>query len=70
MSGNNESSLGLEDSAQNVAVIANMIDLATESIGQISPDYIEVGNDWQAKRDMSEAIGANILTAIIKQAGV
>lgn len=62
--------LTLEVDAANLAAVANMIDLATETICRISPEYIEVGNDWQAKRDISEAIGANILTAIIKQAGV
>lgn len=59
-----------ESDAQNLSTIANMIDLSTETLCRVSPDYVEVGNDWKAKRDMAEAIGANILTAILKQAGV
>ena len=59
-----------ESDAQNLSTIANMIDLSTETLCRVSPDYIEVGNDWNAKRDMAEAIAANILTAILKQAGV
>lgn len=69
MTVNNEQ-LVAECDAQNLATIANMIDLSTETLCRISSDYVEVGNDWKAKRDMSEAIGANILTAILKQAGV
>lgn len=56
--------------AQNVAVIANMIDLSTETVCKISDDYIDVGNEWKAKREVADAIGANLLTAILKQAGV
>lgn len=65
-----ETGKALDESAKNLTIIANMIDLGAETIMQISPDYIDVGNDWAAKRDMAEAIGANILTAIVKQAGV
>lgn len=60
----------IQNDAQNLTAIANMIDLGAEVICRINPEYIEVGNDWSAKRDMAEAIGANILTAIIKEAGV
>ena len=62
--------LAVQTDAENLAAVANMIDLATETICRVSPEYIEVGNDWNAKRDIAEAIGANILTAIVKEAGV
>lgn len=67
---NLDEQMAVQVDGQNLVSIANMIDLAAETICRISPDYIEVGNDWSAKRDMAEAIGANILTAIIKEAGV
>ena len=34
-----------ESDAQNLSTIANMIDLSTETLCRVSPDYIEVGND-------------------------
>lgn len=64
------SQLVTDADAQNLSVIANMIDLTTETICKVGDDYINVGNDYQAKRDVAESVGANILTAILKEAGV
>lgn len=55
---------------ENTVVVANMIELATEVLTKIDPDVIEVGNDFQAKEELAEAVGAAILTNIIKKAGV
>lgn len=60
----------IETDAQNLSIVANMIDLTTETICKIGDEYVNVGNDYQAKRDISESVGANILTAILKEAGV
>ena len=55
---------------QNTTVIANMIEVAVESLLKINPDLIEVGNSAEAKEEMAEAAGAAIYANLQKEMGV
>lgn len=55
---------------QNTTVIANMIEVATEALCKINPDFIEVGNSPEAKEEIAEASGAAIYTNLLKEMGV